>query len=100
MILGLIDKGRTWVKIGGAYLNTRIGPPDYPDATRVAQAFVAAAPERLVWGRDWPHPSEKKYTPDDALLFDLLARWAPDEAARNRILVANPEALYGFSASR
>ena len=53
-----------------------------------------------MWGSDWPHPSEKKYTPDDALLFDLLARWAPNEATRNRILVANPEALYGFSASR
>ena len=96
LILELIDKGRTWVKIGGAYLNTRIGPPDYPDATRIAQAFVAAAPERLVWGSDWPHPSEKKYTPDDALLFDLLARWAPDEATRTRILVDNPKELYGF----
>jgi predicted TIM-barrel fold metal-dependent hydrolase len=99
IILGLVDKGRAWVKIAGAYLNTRIGPPDYPDATRVAQAFVAAAPERLVWGSDWPHPSEKSYTPDDALLFDLLAQWAPAETTRNRILVANPETLYGFPRS-
>lgn len=99
IILGLVDQGRAWVKIAGAYLNTRIGPPDYPDATRVAQAFVAAAPERLVWGSDWPHPSEKSYTPDDALLFDLLAQWAPAEATRNRILVANPETLYGFPRS-
>lgn len=99
IILGLVDRGRAWVKIAGAYLNTRIGPPDYPDATRVAQAFVAAAPERLVWGSDWPHPSVKSYTPDDALLFDLLAQWAPAEATRNRILVANPETLYGFPRS-
>ena len=99
LILGLIDKGRTWVKIAGAYLNTRIGPPSYPDATKVAQAFVAAAPERLVWGSDWPHPSEKN-KPDDALLFDLLAEWAPGEAVRNRILVANPETLYGFAGTR
>jgi len=98
VILGLIDKGRTWVKIAGAYLNTRIGPPAYPDATKVAQAFVAAAPERLVWGSDWPHPSEKN-KPDDALLFDLLAEWAPGEATRNRILVANPETLYGFAGT-
>jgi len=97
LILELIDKGRTWVKIAGAYLNTRIGPPTYADATKTAQAFVKAAPERLVWGSDWPHPSEKTHRPDDALLFDLLAQWAPDEAVRNRILVANPEALYGFS---
>ena len=95
IILELIEQGRTWVKLGGAYLNTKVGPPRYADATRVAQAFVKAAPERLVWGSDWPHPSEKK-KPDDALLFDLLARWAPDAATRNRILVTNPESLYGF----
>jgi predicted TIM-barrel fold metal-dependent hydrolase len=96
LILELIDKGRTWVKIAGAYLNTRIGPPTYADATRTAQAFVKAAPERLVWGSDWPHPSEKSHRPDDAVLFDLLAEWAPGEATRNRILVTNPEKLYGF----
>lgn len=92
----LIDKGKTWVKLSGAYSNTQVGPP-YPDATKVAQEFVRAAPERLVWGSDWPHPSEppgKK--PDDAALFDLLSVWAPDEGVRNRILVANPETLYGF----
>ncbi len=95
IIRGLIDKGRTWVKLAGAYLNTRIGPPAYPDATKIAQAWVKAAPDRLVWGSDWPHPTEKN-KPDDALLFDLLASWAPDEATRNRILVTNPETLYGF----
>lgn len=62
----------------------------------IAQAFVRAAPERLVWGSDWPHPSEKD-KPDDARLFDLLAEWAMDEKTRARILVANPEALYGFA---
>lgn len=97
VIRGLIDKGRTWVKVSGAYSNTLIGPPTYADATQVAQAYVKVAPERLVWGSDWPHPSEAEHKPNDALLFDLLAVWAPDEATRNRILVANPEALYGFS---
>lgn len=96
VIRSLVDKGRAWVKISGAYLNTKIGPPTYADATTIAQAYVKAAPERLVWGSDWPHPSPP-VKPDDALLFDLLAAWAPDEATRNRILVANPEALYGFS---
>jgi predicted TIM-barrel fold metal-dependent hydrolase len=60
------------------------------------RTFVKAAPERLVWGSDWPHPGVTTIKPDDALLFDLLAEWAPNEATRNRILVTNPEALYGF----
>jgi len=98
VIRSLVDRGRAWVKISGAYLNTRIGPPTYADATAIAQAYVEAAPERLVWGSDWPHPSPP-VKPDDAMLFDLLAAWAPEEATRNRILVANPEALYGFPQS-
>jgi D-galactarolactone isomerase len=99
VIRNLIDKGRTWVKLSGAYSNTKIGPPAYPEAAAIAQAFVKAAPERLVWGSDWPHPGEqnKPQLPDDALLFDLLAVWAPDEATRHRILVENPEVLYGFA---
>src|SRR5580704_10399784 len=99
IVRGLIDRGRTWVKLSGAYDNTKIGPPDYPDATKIAQAFVKAAPQRLVWGSDWPHPSmqERPPLPNDALLFDLLAVWAPEEATRRRILVENPENLYGFA---
>ena len=92
----LIDKGRTWVKISGAYMDTKVGPPSYADSTRLAQAHVKAAPERMVWGSDWPHPTEKD-KPDDAVLFDLLTAWAPEEAVRNRILVDNPATLYGFA---
>lgn len=93
----LIDKGRTWVKLSGAYSNSKAGPLSYPESTKIAQAFVKAAPERLVWGSDWPHPGlPDNNKPDDALLFDLMAEWAPDEAVRNRILVQNPESLYGF----
>jgi predicted TIM-barrel fold metal-dependent hydrolase len=52
----------------------------------------------MVWGSDWPHPTEKADDkPNDAMLFDLLAEWAPDAALRRRILVTNPEALYGFA---
>ncbi|HKA40503.1 MAG TPA: amidohydrolase family protein [Burkholderiales bacterium] len=97
VIRGLVDKRRAWVKISGAYMY-QAGPPAYSDATTIAQAYVKAAPERLVWGSDWPHPGPKE-KPDDAVLFDLLTAWAPDEATRNRILVANPEALYGFPKS-
>lgn len=96
IVRSLIDKGRAWVKLSGAYSNTEVGPPDYPDATKIAQDFVKAAPDRLVWGSDWPHPGVPDHKPDDALLFDLLSVWAPDEAIRNRILVQNPETLYGF----
>ncbi len=98
LVLKLLDKGWTWVKLSGAYQDTKTGPPAYADVSKVAQAYVKAAPERLVWASDWPHPTEKADAkPNDAILFDLLADWAPDEAIRNRILVDNPAALYGFN---
>jgi predicted TIM-barrel fold metal-dependent hydrolase len=97
IIRGLVDRGRSWVKLSGAYLNSKSGPP-YPEATAIAQDFARAAPQRMVWGSDWPHPTSPGPTkPDDALLFDLLAQWVPDETMRHRILVENPEALYGFA---
>ncbi|MFV3128370.1 amidohydrolase family protein [Niveispirillum sp. KHB5.9] len=92
----LVAKQRAWVKLTGAYLNTQEGPPNYPDATRIAQAFVAEIPERLVWGSDWPHATERT-APDDAQLFDLLSIWAGNERNRLRILVENPAQLYSFS---
>ena len=96
VIRKLIDKGKTWAKLSVTYDNTKDGPPTYADITRVAQAYVKAAPERLVWGSNWPHPNESK-KPDDAMVFDLLSQWAPDDATRRRILVENPETLYGFA---
>ena len=98
-VRALLDRGRTWVKLSGAYIDTKSGPPAYADCTAVAHAYVAAAPERLVWGSDWPHPTEQGQKPDDAVLFDLLRVWAPDERMRHRILVENPQALYGFPAT-
>jgi predicted TIM-barrel fold metal-dependent hydrolase len=95
VIRGLFDSGRAWVKLSGAYLDTSKGPPGYAEGTALARSYVNAAPERLVWGSDWPHPSAK-VPPDDAALFDLLADWAPDVATRHRIFVTNPQALYGF----
>ncbi len=98
VIRRLVDKGRTWVKLSVTYDNTKDGPPGYADVTKVAQAYVKAAPERMVWGSNWPHPNET-VKPDDAMLFDLMSKWAPDEATRNRILVQNPAVLYGFPKS-
>src|SRR6266567_5979396 len=95
-VRGLIDKGKTWVKLSGAYADTKVGPPTYADSTAVAQAYAKAAPERCVWGSDWPHPGEREKKPDDAILFDLLLAWAPDEKLRHRILVENPVVLYDF----
>jgi D-galactarolactone isomerase len=93
----LMDKGRTWMKLSGAYADTKVGPPSYADSSAVARAYAKAFPERCVWGSDWPHPTEQqKQLPDDALLFDLLADWVPDEKTRNRILVDNPTTLYDF----
>ena len=83
------------MKLSGAYMDTKVGPPTYADVSKLAQAFAKAAPQRMVWATDWPHPTEKD-KPNDAILIDLLAEWVPDEATRNRILVENPALLYGF----
>jgi len=92
----LLQGGRGWVKLSGAYLESKVGPPSYADVGKIACAFVKAAPQRLVWGSDWPHPSVHAAWPDEAVLFDALCTWAPDDELRRQILVANPEALYGF----
>ena len=91
----LTEKGRTWVKLSVTNDNTADGPPTYADVLRLGRALVVAAPERLVWGNNWPHPTETR-KPDDAVLFDLMTRWAPDALTRLRILVENPATLYGF----
>jgi D-galactarolactone isomerase len=95
VIRALLDEGKAWVKLSGAYFITKVGPPSYSDATAIAVAFLRTAPERCMWGSNWPPPWPKE-PPDDAEIFDLLTTWAPDEATRNGILVSNPEALYGF----
>lgn len=99
LIIDLLQKGKAWVKLTGAYQETKVGPPSYSDTIPVVRAYVQAAPDHLVWGSDWPHPTEK-VKPDDAVLLDLLAEWVPDEATRNRILVDNPIKLYGFGPAR
>jgi D-galactarolactone isomerase len=98
ILLRLLEGGRTWVKLSSPGSNSVLGPPTYADATKMAQSFVKAAPERLVWASDWPHPcSPLDRKPNDAQIFDLMLEWAPNEAMRNRILVDNPATLYGFA---
>jgi D-galactarolactone isomerase len=94
-LLRLLESGRVWVKLSAPYETSRVGPPGYDDVSRLARALVAAAPERMVWASNWPHPGRKE-RPDEAVLLDLLLDWAPDDAVRRRILVDNPADLYGF----
>jgi predicted TIM-barrel fold metal-dependent hydrolase len=95
-IVRLLQGGKCWIKLSGVYIDSKVGPPAYSDSAAVAKAYIQEAPERLVWGTDWPHPTAHE-KPDDALLFDLLARWSPNKSEWHRILVDNPAVLYGFS---
>ena len=94
-LLALMRDERAWVKVSGAERLTAEGTLPYDDVVPYAQALIAAAPERTLWGTDWPHPNVR-HMPDDGDLVDVLAAFAPDEATRNRILVSNPETLYDF----
>jgi predicted TIM-barrel fold metal-dependent hydrolase len=94
-LLELMKDERAWVKISGAERQTADGTPPYDDVIPYAQALVAAAPDRILWGSDWPHPNVRA-TPDDGDLIDFVAQVAPDEATRQKILVTNPERLYDF----
>jgi predicted TIM-barrel fold metal-dependent hydrolase len=97
VIRRLMDRGNTWVKLSGAYMDSKAGAAgNYADTVPVARGYAQGAPERCAWGSDWPHATEAGDKPDDAQLFDLLAEWVPDEHARARILVDNPTELYDF----
>jgi 2-pyrone-4,6-dicarboxylate lactonase len=95
-LLSLLDSGRVWVKLSGPM---RCTGEDYPYAqvTPLARRLVAHAPERLLWGSDWPHVNmNERAMPNDGDLVDLLAEWVPSEATRKAILCDNPARLFGF----
>jgi len=106
-LVELVKSGKAHVKISGAYRASKLGP-DFADATPLAQALIAANPDRIVWGTDWPHPDSvtppgkqiSDVTPlfqiDDGLLLNQLPVCTPDAAVRKKILVDNPARLYGF----
>ena len=96
LLLKLLATGRCWVKLSGPYYGSKSGPPLYADKARIAKELVKAAPERMVWASNWPHPSFKKNFPDEGKLLDLVADWTQDESLRKKILVTNPARLYGF----
>jgi predicted TIM-barrel fold metal-dependent hydrolase len=91
-------KGRedAWVKISSWYRRSDGGMPDYADMKPLAQALVAARPDRCVWGSNWPHPGCDVAMPNDGDLIDLFCEWVPDPAVRRGVLVTNPARLYGF----
>jgi 2-pyrone-4,6-dicarboxylate lactonase len=103
LLVELAKLEHVWIKVSGAdkICNTRVhtyfGLP-FVEVIPYARAVIAAAPERVLWGTDWPHSNNfaPGHTPNDGDLIDLLAEFAPDEATRRRILVDNPAALYGF----
>jgi 2-pyrone-4,6-dicarboxylate lactonase len=94
-LLRLLDSGKAWVKTSGADRLSRQGPP-FRDGVALAARLVAHAPERVVWGTDFPHPNIVGDAPDDGQLVDLLTQIAPDQAVRHRLLVTNPAELFGF----
>jgi D-galactarolactone isomerase len=96
-LLRLVERGNCYVKLSAPYETSKAGKPGYGDVGALAKALVKAAPERMLWASNWPHPSAQgEQYPDDAGLLDLLLEWAPDEADRRKILVDNPARLYGF----
>jgi D-galactarolactone isomerase len=94
----LIDRGNCWFKFAGAYESSKTGAPDFADVAEIGRAIAAHAPERIVWGSNWPHNLAKTQAdyPDDAALTDTILGWLADDAARHLALVDNPEQLFGL----
>jgi len=93
VLLRLLAEQNCWVKLSAVNRFDDPAPP-YPSLRSAVQELIAFAPDRLLWGTDWPHSSFKGAMPSDAALLDVLAYWTPDASIRHRILVANPERLY------
>ena len=106
-LIALVKSGKAYVKISGAYRSSNLAP-DYQDMVPYARALIAANPDRIVWGTDWPHPDSNPvegrkptdiapfYQIEDGRLLNQLPVWAPDAEVRKKILVDNPARLYGF----
>lgn len=99
LVLRLLAQGKTWLKLSGGYIVSPTGRTDDPGVAALARGYLRAAPQRLVWGSDWPHASASaghQPMPDDAQQMELLAQWTEDPALLQRVLVDNPADLYGF----
>ena len=94
-VTGLMREQRASVKLSGAYLYSKRGAPDYEDVAPLARTLVQTAPSQVVWGSDWPHPTEQ-HKPDDARLLDVMTTWLGSDAMLRTVLVDNPVRLYQF----
>jgi 2-pyrone-4,6-dicarboxylate lactonase len=95
-LLDLLDTGRCYVKLASLY---RLSSEPYPhrDMLPMIHAVVAARPDRIIWGSNWPHPIlYDRAMPDDGDLVDLIPLWVEDERVQRQLLVENPARLYGF----
>ena len=95
-LLELMRRGNTWMKISGANRVSATDLPPYDDVKLLAHALIAAAPQRIVWGTDWPHPNKYLVNPNDGDLVDAFGDWVTDEGMRRKIMVDNPAAFYRF----
>jgi predicted TIM-barrel fold metal-dependent hydrolase len=95
-LLELVRRGNTWVKISGANRVSATDLPPYDDVKPMAEALIEAAPGRIMWGTDWPHPNKYLANPNDGDLVDAFGDWVTDQALRRRIMVDNPAAFYRF----
>jgi predicted TIM-barrel fold metal-dependent hydrolase len=95
-LLELMRRGNTWMKISGANRVSATDLPPYDDVKPMAQALIAAAPERIMWGTDWPHPNKYVVNPNDGDLVDAFGDWVSDEAMRRKIIIDTPAAFYRF----
>lgn len=101
IICDLMKAGKGWVKLSAVYHDSLVGAPDFSDTVEIAKQYVSVCKERVLWGTDWPHPSEtiaKKSMPNDVLLLNLLKQQAGSDEIIEQILVKNPDQLYGFMA--
>jgi len=90
------DNERCWIKISGAERISSAGPP-FEDAVPFARALIEAAPDRILWGTDWPHPNISRHMPNDGDLVDLIPQMMPEPDLQRRVLVDNPHRLYQFT---
>jgi D-galactarolactone isomerase len=96
-LLRVLDTGRAWIKLSAPYETSKSGPPAYEDVSLLARTLARKFPERCLWASNWPHPGRNPAPPDEAL-YGLLPSWADTDSLRQRILVENPQQLYGFSS--
>ena len=95
LLMGLLDGGRTWVKLSAPYESASDPTHEYAAVGRLVHMLVQHAPERLLWATNWPHPGQAS-PPSVGDLSRLAFEWMPDESVRRRILVDNPAELYKF----